>query len=505
MIYTTGFAGFAGFAGLSGLSVIGGASGVSASLVVSWIDNSAIEDGFRVEKSLDGVSYSTASTVAANVTTATLTGLAFNTQYYIRVYAFNGSGDSVALGPVQIYTDPPLAPSNLIATAASPSSIGLTWTLPATEPITGYRLYGRAVGGPSWAVLQDLAAGVSSATATGLIDSTQYEFYLTGYNENGAQQDAETAGSNEAVATTLVETTPPTLVSASVDTTGQLLTLVFSEAVTFGAGGNTGFSLSATNGAVTPVYASGSGTTTLVYGWVSRLIYSTETVTLGYTQPGNGVEDLVGNDLATFSGSAVTNGSTQTNYLLSLNFEETGAPAGFTLTSGTFNWDATDWPGGVPEGAQSLKFTQNNQIGYWSFAGTADIWAYGILHIPSGSPVNLIPFRLADSSGNVMCSVTFTSAGALQITVGSSTTNGSYSFDQNYHLWLHYTKGTGANAVGEAYISTTGTKPGSPNVSRTSGTSTADVARLKLDPANTHNMWIDKIRVSATTIGSNPA
>jgi hypothetical protein len=65
-------------------------------------------------------------------------------------------------------------------------------------------------------------------------------------------------------------------------------------------------------GAVTLAYASGSGSNTLIYN-LSRTIYSGETGTVSYTQPGNGVEDASGNDLANISSSAVTNNSTQSS------------------------------------------------------------------------------------------------------------------------------------------------------------------------------------------------
>jgi len=97
---------------------------------------------------------------------------------------------------------------------------------------------------------------------------------------------------------------PPVAPSGSVD--GGTITLVFEESVTFGAGGNAGWTLSMSGGASTMTYSAGSGTATLVYT-LSRAIGAGETGTLAYTQPGNGVEDLSGNDLATVSGIAVTN------------------------------------------------------------------------------------------------------------------------------------------------------------------------------------------------------
>lgn len=103
----------------------------------------------------------------------------------------------------------------------------------------------------------------------------------------------------------------PTLSSASCAANGVTWTFIFSEAVSFGAGGASGFTATMDSGAVTFTYSSGSGSTTITFSG-SRTVYATETGTLAYTQPGNGVEDSAGNDLATFAGHAVINNSTQT-------------------------------------------------------------------------------------------------------------------------------------------------------------------------------------------------
>lgn len=106
------------------------------------------------------------------------------------------------------------------------------------------------------------------------------------------------------------DTTAPTLSSATLAANGTSLTLGFNESVSVGAGGNGGFAITPSGGSATVSYASGSGTTALVYT-VSRALSSTETATIAYVQPGNGIEDAAGNDLASLSGYAVTNNSTQ--------------------------------------------------------------------------------------------------------------------------------------------------------------------------------------------------
>lgn len=103
----------------------------------------------------------------------------------------------------------------------------------------------------------------------------------------------------------------PTFVSASIDADGGGVLAIVSENVVVGAGGNGGLTLtSCSGGAVTLSYVGPDGTVEMYYS-TSRTIGSLETgCVLGYTQPTNGWEDASGNDLATFSGQAVTNGST---------------------------------------------------------------------------------------------------------------------------------------------------------------------------------------------------
>ena len=109
-----------------------------------------------------------------------------------------------------------------------------------------------------------------------------------------------------------VDYTTPLLQSSAIDSSGEIITLTFNEAVTFGAGGNGGWTIDMSGGSGEGMsYSSGSGSTTLVYTITGRVIQSGETGTVSYTQPGNGAENSSGDDLATIASSAVTNNSSQ--------------------------------------------------------------------------------------------------------------------------------------------------------------------------------------------------
>ena len=61
---------------------------------LTWTDNATTENGFQIERSLDGTTFTPTATVAANVTTYASTGLSAATAYYYRVQATNAVGGS---------------------------------------------------------------------------------------------------------------------------------------------------------------------------------------------------------------------------------------------------------------------------------------------------------------------------------------------------------------------------------------------------------------------------
>lgn len=154
--------------------------------------------------------------------------------------------------------------------------------------------------------------------------------------------------------------TAPLMLSATVDATGLVLTIVFDQAVTGGAGD--GFFLrDPQNTALITVYVSGDGTDTLVVS-VERAIYDSEPVTLEYV-PGSVAGVVGGVPLATFSGGAVTNNSTVERLTtfdggVSTTFNQTGlAEVNYKCwgAGGTAN---TEYGGGGGEYAESTSTFQ---------------------------------------------------------------------------------------------------------------------------------------------------
>jgi transcriptional regulator CtsR/flagellar hook assembly protein FlgD len=100
----------------------------TASITLTWIDNSTDESGFAIERKIgaDGTYVQLSGVGAANAVTYTDNTLMQSTTYYYRIRAFN-TGYSAYSNVVTITTPPLNAPSALVATAISQGQIKLTW------------------------------------------------------------------------------------------------------------------------------------------------------------------------------------------------------------------------------------------------------------------------------------------------------------------------------------------------------------------------------------------
>lgn len=99
---------------------------------------------------------------------------------------------------------------------------------------------------------------------------------------------------------------PPVLLFTQILSRRDRITLTFDVPVEIGSGGSGGLVLTSDGDAVTvsggPI---GGGTTKLTFT-LSRVTLDTETITLDYTQPGDGIEGTgLGTDLASFADEPV--------------------------------------------------------------------------------------------------------------------------------------------------------------------------------------------------------
>ncbi|MFH1228674.1 MAG: DUF2341 domain-containing protein [Planctomycetota bacterium] len=99
---------------------------------LQWADNSSGEQGFKMERSLDGINWTVTYTISGNTTSYSDTGLDSMTTYYYRVCAYNGVDVSGWSNPISDTTSIPFP--GVVYTAASVGRTGAVqqWTVPYT-------------------------------------------------------------------------------------------------------------------------------------------------------------------------------------------------------------------------------------------------------------------------------------------------------------------------------------------------------------------------------------
>jgi hypothetical protein len=129
----------------SGLAV---SAASSSQLNLTWTDV-ASETSYKIQRSIDGVSFTQIATTSAGVTSYSNTGLTASTKYYYRVIASNSVGDSgfsnIASATTLSAPTPP--PANSLPAGWSDSDIGNTGTAGSASYSNGvYTVNGAGVG-----------------------------------------------------------------------------------------------------------------------------------------------------------------------------------------------------------------------------------------------------------------------------------------------------------------------------------------------------------------------
>jgi hypothetical protein len=179
------------------------------------------------------------------------------------------------------------------------------------------------------------------------------------------------------------DVTAPTLSSATINAAGTTLTVVWSENVT----NSSGLILTPSGSSASLIYASGSGTSTYTYT-ISRPILDEETVTIGATS--SNIVDGATNTLANFSGTAVTNNSTQV------------AGSGESLRPAIFPT--------IPSEAASAGFTQND-LSTSVRTNVASTARAGIISIAAGTYTSPYTASTSDREYRLAGNVVFDGAG----------------------------------------------------------------------------------------------
>lgn len=216
------------------------------------------------------------------------------------------------------------------------------------------------------------------------------------------------------------------------------------------------------------------------------------------------VDGVATSTLSKIDGQTVAAGGP--SYLIDENCEGTGTGGDFTDTAGTIDWDSTSGGPSPLSGSESLYISNQggNVYTVGDFTGGANRYAKFIF---GGSGVSFIdnkPFvEFLDSSDNVLATAQVDDA-EIEIFHGSDSffsTDSPLSNDTAIYIWFEYEAGSGSNGVLRLYHNTTDSKPGAANYSLSSGTSTADAAKIRLGFGTfSGGMYWDDIKVSESAI-----
>lgn len=157
-------------------------------ITLTWDDHSMNEDGFKIERTVDGSTWQT-ETVTADVTTYSDTGLACGTAYTYRVRAYNAAANSAHTNLVDTSTlacplTAPDAPSDLSVTLATTTTLSLTWTDNSGNE-DGFILERSPDGSSGWAQTASLNNNITAYSDISLTCESTYYYRVFAHNGIG--------------------------------------------------------------------------------------------------------------------------------------------------------------------------------------------------------------------------------------------------------------------------------------------------------------------------------
>lgn len=158
----------------------------SSQIRLNWADVSG-ETSYRLERSLDNVTFITAATLPANATTHTDGGLAASTFYTYRLVAKNAGGESVSHpsggSTLAGAASPPATPASLTPVVVSSTQVHLSWSDVANED--GYRVEWSPHAGFSPVHFATVTLDVTNRAIPNLVAGTTYYFRVRAFNAAG--------------------------------------------------------------------------------------------------------------------------------------------------------------------------------------------------------------------------------------------------------------------------------------------------------------------------------
>ena len=175
----------------------------SSQTSLTWVDHSASEDGFTIERSAStNTNYQAITTVSANVSSYTDSSLSGATKYWYRVRAFNSHATSSYSNEKQITTlnNQPTAPSAVTLSALLSNKITVSWSDNSNDE-SGFKIQRKTGTDGTFADIKTTAANITSYTDQdgSLQDGLSYSYRVCSTNSAG-----DSAFSNVATGTTML-------------------------------------------------------------------------------------------------------------------------------------------------------------------------------------------------------------------------------------------------------------------------------------------------------------
>ena len=191
-------------------------SSTTTAVLVSWVDNSSVEDGYEVWMDQELI-----YTTAADATSYNKTGLSEATEYDFKVRAKDGTAYSAFTTEQSIYTGavPDVLPTIGTVTVVSQTALTVSWTCAATNE-DGYYIY-RSTDGTTYTQVGTAVEDATSYADTGLASYTLYYYKVRAYNAYGLS-DLSGAASG----TTTIDLDPPIALIADA-TSSTSITITF--------------------------------------------------------------------------------------------------------------------------------------------------------------------------------------------------------------------------------------------------------------------------------------
>jgi len=154
----------------------------STSITLNWSAATGASGYYLYRSTSSDGTFAKLDTGTLTTNSYTNTGLSANTPYYYKVSAYNANGESPQSSAYVSVTTAPDIPADLTKTAATSTSITLSWS--AVTGATGYYIYRSTTSTGTFTQVGSLLT-TTSYTDTGLTASTAYYYKVAANNTNG--------------------------------------------------------------------------------------------------------------------------------------------------------------------------------------------------------------------------------------------------------------------------------------------------------------------------------